>query len=167
MPSRNNAPHLLEAHLTQFVRAPIERVYAAYIDPAVMPKWMGIKAVTGVSGPLDRPGTTFIEVIFGPYRPRTEVLAAEPPTQHEMGARSIGGIGWGWTARFAERDGGTEITLDEQVSFPRGLISGLLRRTQEGGRMERGARERLATFARLVEAEAGGGDIGGSHTTRI
>ena len=31
------------------------------------------------------------------------------------------------------------------------LISGLLRRTQEGGRLERGTRQRLATLAGLVE----------------
>ena len=167
MPTPGDAPHLLEAHLNQFVAAPIERVYAAYIDPAVMPKWMGIKAVTHLSGPLDRPGTTFVEVIFGPHRPRTEVLAAQRPVLHETGGRSIRGIAWRWTMRFAEQEGGTQITFDEQVMFPAGLISGLLRRTQEGGRMERGARRRLQMFAHLVESGPEGGDIGGSHTTRI
>jgi len=143
----------VRASVKQFVHAPIERVYAAYVDPGVMPKWMGIKAITDVSGPLDRPGTTFVEVVFGPYRPRTEVLAADPPVLHDMGGRSIRGIGWRWTARFAEKDEGTEIAFDAEVRFPPGLISGLLRRTQEGGRMERGTRQRLATFARLVEAD--------------
>ena len=143
----------LAAHTDQFVRAPIERVYAAYVDPAVMPKWMGIKGVTNVTGALDRPGTTFTEVVYGPYRPRAEVLAAEPPVLHAMGGRSIRGISWRWTARFSARDGGTQIALDEEVVFPAGLISGLLRRSQEGGRMERGARQRLATFAKLVEAD--------------
>jgi uncharacterized protein YndB with AHSA1/START domain len=142
----------MQARITQLVRAPIERVYAAYVDPALMPKWMGIKAITEVSGPLDRPGTTFVEVVYGPYRPRTQVLAAEPPVLHERGGQSMGGISWRWSARFAEKEGGTQITLDEEVTFPAGLISGLLRRSQEGGRMERGTQERLAAFARLVEA---------------
>lgn len=142
----------LGVRITQVVRAPIERVYAAYVDPALIPKWRGIKAVTDMSGPPDRPGTTFVEVVYGPYRPRTEVFAAEPPVLHGMGGRSIRGIGWRWTARFAVKDDGTEITLDEEVRFPAGLISGLLRRSQEGGRMERGTRERLAKFAKLVEA---------------
>lgn len=145
----------LGVRITQFVRAPVERVYAAYVDPALMPKWMGIKAVTDASGPLDRPGTTFLEVVYGPYRPRTEVLAAEPPVLHDMGGRGPVGIEWRWTARFAVKDDGTEITLAEEVRFPAGLISGLLRRTQEGGRMERGTRARLATFATLVEAGGG------------
>ena len=152
--THENAGRSLREQISQLVRAPIERVFAAYVDPAFMPKWMGIKTVTQLSGPLDRPGTTFAEVVFGPYRPRTAGLAAERPILHEMGARSIGGIGWRWTARFAEKDGGTEITLDEQLVFPRGLFSGLLRRTQEGGCMERGARQRLTRFAGLVEAGA-------------
>ena len=138
-------------HINQFVRAPIQRVYAAYVDPALMPKWMGIKKVTNASGPLDRPGTTFVEVVFGPYRPRTEVMAAEPPVLHDMGGRAFRGIQWRRTARFAVKDDGTEITLDTEVTFPAGLISGLLRRSQEGGRMERGTRQRLAAFAKLVE----------------
>jgi uncharacterized protein YndB with AHSA1/START domain len=147
-----NEGQVLRAHIDQFVRAPIQRVYASYVDPALMPKWMGIKAITDASGPLDRPGSTFVEVVYGPYRPRTEVLAAEPPVLHDMGGRAIRGIVWRWTAHFAVKDEGTEITFDEAVRFPAGLIAGLLRRSQEGGRMERGTRERLATFARLVEA---------------
>src|SRR3990170_4229506 len=147
-----SAHAVLRAHINQFVRAPIERVYAAYADPALMPKWTGVKAIINASGPLDRPGTTFVEVVFGPYRPRTEVLAADPPVLHGMGSRAVRGIERRWTAHFAVKDDGTEITLDTETRFPAGLISGLLRRSQEGGRMERGTRERLATFARLVEA---------------
>jgi uncharacterized protein YndB with AHSA1/START domain len=149
---KENMPQSIGAHIDQFVRAPIERVYAAYVDPALMPKWMGIKAITDASGPLDRAGTTFVEVVFGPYRPRTEVLAAEPPVLHDMGGRSIRGIGWRRTTRFSVKDEGTEISVDTEARFPAGLISGFLRRSQEGGRMERGTRARLATFARLVEA---------------
>ena len=150
--SDQNVPQPLGAHFDQFVQAPIERVYAAYVDPALMPKWMGIKAVTDASGPLDRPGTTFVEVVYPFHRPRAEVLAAEPPVLHDMGGRSIRGIEWRWIARFAEKDAGTQIAFDEEVRFPAGLISGLLRRSQEGGRMERGARALLAKFAKLVEA---------------
>ena len=149
----------IAAHVEQFVRAPIQHVYAAYVDPLLMTKFMGVKAITKASGPLDRTGTTFTEVVYRFRRPRTEVLAAEPPVLHEMGG-SVVGIRWRWTSRFAAKDDGTLITLDEEVRFPGGLISGLLRRTQEVGRMEQRIREGLATFARLVEAgktDAGGG----------
>ena len=141
----------IRAHVDQFVRAPIERVYAAFIDPALMPKWMGIKKVINASGPLDRAGTTFTEVVYPFHRPRTKVLATEPPVLHDMGG-SVVGIRWRWTSRFAARDDGTVITIDEEVRFPGGLISWLLRRDQEVVRMEQRARGRLATFAKLVEA---------------
>src|SRR3990172_281808 len=78
----------LRVHFNQFAEAPIERVYAAYIDPALLSTLMGLKAITDVSGPLDRPGATFVGVVFGPYRPRSEVLAAEaagPPPQGGAG----------------------------------------------------------------------------------
>ncbi|HKY88398.1 MAG TPA: SRPBCC family protein [Candidatus Limnocylindrales bacterium] len=142
----------LRVHFNQFVQAPIERVYAAYIDPALLSTLMGLKAITDVSGPLDRPGATFVGVVFGPYRPRSEVLAAEAPVLHDMGGQAGLGMGWRWTARFAEKDDGTEITFDSEARFPGGLISGLLRRSQEGGRMERGTRDRLVKFAKLVES---------------
>jgi uncharacterized protein YndB with AHSA1/START domain len=138
------------AHVEQFVRAPIQRVYAAYVDPVLMTKFMGIKAITKATGPLDRTGTMFTEVVYPFHRPRTEVLAAEPPVLHDMGG-SVVGIRWRWTSRFAAKDDGTVITLDAEVKFPGGPINWLLRRTQEVRRMEQRTRERLATFAALVE----------------
>ena len=139
------------AHVEQFVRAPIQRVYAAYVDPVLMTKFMGIKAITKATGPLDRTGTMFTEVVYPFHRPRTEVLAAEPPILHDMGG-SVVGIRWRWTSRFAAKDDGTVITLDTEVKFPGGPISWLLRRDQEVVGMERRTRERLAVFARLVES---------------
>jgi hypothetical protein len=121
------------------------------VDPVFMTKLMDIKAITKATGPLDRTGTRFTEVVYPFHRPRTEVLAAEPPVLHDMGG-SVIGIRWRWTSRFAAKDDGTVITIDEEVRFPGGLISWLLRRDQEVVHMEQRARERLATFARLVEA---------------
>jgi hypothetical protein len=93
-----------------------------------------------------------VGVVFGPYRPRSEVLAAEPPVLHEMGGRTLLEFGYRWTARFAEKDDGTEITFDAEVRFPAGLIGRWVRRSEGGGRMELGMRQRLAKFAKLVEA---------------
>ncbi len=144
--------HSVRASVKRFVRAPIERVYAAYVDPAVLPKWMGIHAITDASGPLDRAGTTFTEVVFGPYRPRTEVPAAEPPTLHEIAGRTFLGLGYRWTTHFAEKDDGTEVTLDAEAILP-GLAGRLARRYLIGGGMEERTQRRLATFAQLVEAQ--------------
>ena len=80
------------------------------------------------------------------------MLAAEPPVLHEMGGRILRAFGWRWTARFAEVDGGTQITFDTETTLPAGLIGRWARRSQEGGRMEPGIRQRLAEFAKLVEA---------------
>jgi uncharacterized protein YndB with AHSA1/START domain len=148
----DSADQYERVRFNQFVRAPIQRVYAAYIDPTLMAKWMGLRAITDVSGPLDRTGATFVGVVFGPYRPRSEVLAAEPPVLHEMGGRTLLEFGYRWTARFAEKDDGTEITFDAEVRFPAGLIGRWVRRSEGGGRMELGMRQRLAKFAKLVEA---------------
>jgi uncharacterized protein YndB with AHSA1/START domain len=141
----------VRASVKQFVRAPIERVYAAYVDPAVLPTWMGIQAIIDASGPLDRAGTTFTEVVFGPYRPRDEVLAAEPPTFHDMTGRTLFGLGYRWTTHFVEKDDGTEITLDAEAILP-GRVGRLFRLTVSGETMERRTRSRLAAFADLVEA---------------
>ena len=141
----------VRASVKRFVRAPIERVYAAYVDPAVLPKWMGIQAITNMSGPLDRPGSRFTEVVFGPYRPRSEVLAAEPPTLHDMTGRTFLGLGYRWTTHFAEKDEGTEITLDAEAILP-GLVGRLVRRSLSAEEMERRTRGRLAAFADMVEA---------------
>lgn len=143
--------HSVGASVQQFVRAPIDRVYAAYVDPAVLPRWMGIQAIIDASGPLDRPGTTFTEVVFGPYRPRDEVLAAEPPTLHDMTGRTVLGLGYRWTTHLAEKDGGTEVTLDAEAILP-GLVGGMFRRSLAGGAMRRRTQRRLAAFADLVEA---------------
>ncbi len=143
--------HSVRASVTQLVRAPIERTYAAYIDPAVLPTSMGIQAVTDLSGPLDRPGTTFIEVVFGPYRPRSKVDAAEPPTLHDMTGRTAFGLGYRWTTRSAEEDGGTEVTLDAEAILP-GVVGWLIRRSLSAGAMRRRTQRRLAAFADIVEA---------------
>jgi hypothetical protein len=141
----------VRASIKQFVRAPIERVYAAYVDPAVLPRWMGIQTITHLSGPLDRPGTTFTEVVFGPYRPRSEVLAADPPRLHEMAGRTFLGLGYRWSTHFAERDDGTDVSLDAEAILP-GLVGRLFRRSLAGGSMDRSMQRRLAVFADLVEA---------------
>ena len=149
--------HSVRVSVQQFVGAPIERVYAAWVDPALMPRWMGLQAITDASGPLDRPGTTFTEVVFGPYRPRSEVLAAKPPTLHDMTGRTFLGLGYRWTARFAETHAGTEVTLDAEAILPAHFLGRLVRRSLAGGAMERRTQRRLAAFADLVEAALANG----------
>jgi hypothetical protein len=144
----------LRANASRHVRAPIELAYAAYVDATGLARWMNVKAIVDRTGPLDVPGTRFRAAVYGPYRPIVEVLAVDRPFLHEMGGEGVFGIDWRWSARFVGQDGGTVVTLEEEAFFPAGLISGWLRGTQDGGRMERAAVRRLATFAEAVEAEA-------------
>jgi hypothetical protein len=144
--------HAERASVTRSIGASIGEVYAAYVDPELLPRWMGIKAITDLSGPLDQAGTTFTEVVFGRYRSRSEVVAAEPPIQHVMTGRNFLGLGYRWTTHFAEKDGSTDVTLDAEAILP-GPLGRLFRRflTSEG--MRRRMEGRLAVFASLVETK--------------
>jgi uncharacterized protein YndB with AHSA1/START domain len=142
--------HSVRVSVKQLVRAPIEHVYAAYVDPAVLPRWMGIRTITDLSGPLDRPGTRFVEVVFGPYRPRSEVLAAEPPSLHEMVGRTFLSLGYRWTAHFVDQGESTEVTLDAEAILP-GLAGRFARRFLVGSGMEERMQRRLTVFSALVE----------------
>lgn len=133
------------------VRAPIERVYATWVDPDLMPEWMGGHPITVTSGPLDSPGATFREEIAGPYRPRSHVIAANPPVFHEMAGRGIFGLGFRWTTSFAEVPDGTDVTLEAAVILPLHPLGRAVRRLLKpvtiGSRIE----TRLASFAGSVE----------------
>jgi len=138
----------------QYVAAPIERVYAAYVDPALMPTWMGVQKIVGISGPLDRAGTTFVEVVFGSWwRFRAEVLRADPPILHEMAGRAPLATMYRWLARFAPEGEGTRVTL-ETGSRAFGALDPLAERifARSG---ESQARRHLATFAALAEGAPG------------
>jgi len=136
--------------IDQYVAAPIERVYATYVDPALMPRWMELQAVTDMSGPLDRPGTRFTQVVFGWWwRFHTEVLRVEPPTLHEMAGRAPLWTSYRWLARFAPEGEGTRITL-ETSSRAFGALDPFAERIF--ARAGEDAGRHLATLAALAEA---------------
>lgn len=135
--------------IDQVVAAPIEQVYAAYVDPALMPQWMELQAVIDLTGPLDRAGTRFTQVYRGQWRFRTEVVRAEPPTLHEIVGRAPLGTTYRWLARFASEGGGTRVTVefDTRVFGPLDpLVHRSLARSAESQ-----VRRHLATFAALAE----------------
>jgi uncharacterized protein YndB with AHSA1/START domain len=139
--------------IDQYVAAPIERVYAAYVDPALMPTWLELQSVIEITGPLDRAGTRFTQVFWGRWRFRTEVLRAEPPTLHEMAARAPLGTTYRLLARFAPEGYGTRVTLDLELRLFHPLdrlAEPLLARSAESQ-----IRRHLATLAALVEAIPG------------
>ena len=135
----------------RLVRAPLERVYAAWIDPDLMPRWMGGHRITTTGGRLDRPGATFREEIAGPYRPRGQVIAATPPTAHELTGRGIFGLGYRWKTTFTAVPGGSEVQLDGAVILPLHPIGRAMRRLMNPTTVASRLEHRLALFARAVE----------------
>jgi len=137
--------------LEQHVAAPIDRVYAAYVDPELMPRWMELRAIADLSGALDRAGTTFLQVVNGPWRFRTEVIRAEAPEVHEMAGRAPFGTNFTWLTRFEPDRDGTRVILESQ-SRAFGFLDPLAERLF-GASAKDQARRHLATLAALVEAE--------------
>ena len=144
------ADHSIRTLVTRTVDAPRPRVYAAYTDPAVLSRMMGIRAIVGATGPLDRAGTTFTEHVFGPYRPRSRLLSAVPPRLHDMTGTTFFGLGYRWIAQFTEVDGSTQVTIEAEVILP-GIVGRFFRSLMTAGAVRRRMQRRLATFAQLVE----------------
>lgn len=135
--------------IEQFVAAPIERVYATYVDPTPMPTWMELQAVTDLTGPLDRAGTQFTQIYLGWWRFRAEVLNAQPPILHEMAGRAPLATSYRWLARFAPEGDGTRVIL-ETDSRAFGWLDPLAEKVFARS-AEADARRHLANLAALAE----------------
>jgi uncharacterized protein YndB with AHSA1/START domain len=154
---RRLAKAMRKLTIDRYVAAPIERVYAAYVDPALMPTWMELRAVIDMTGPLDRAGTRFTQVVFGWWWSfRAEVLRAEPPTLHEMTGRGPVATSYRWLARFAPEGDGTRVTVqfDTRVF---GRLNPLAERVFARSGESQASRH-LATLAALAEARPGAAD---------
>jgi hypothetical protein len=140
-------------HIAQAIPRPVADVWARYVDPEAMRVWMELRAVKDLDGPLDRAGTHFVQVFFGPYRFHSEVLRSEPPSLHEMSGRGPLGTSYRWTTRFNEVEGGTEMATELEVGMPGGIIGWLGRLwAGSGDRPPADIRRSFAKFARLVES---------------
>ena len=136
--------------IDQYIGAPIERVYAAYVDPALMPKWMELQEVIDVSGPLDRAGASFTQVFRGRWRFRTEVVRANPPVLHEMAGRAPLATTYRWLTHFASEGQGTRVTV-ESSSRAFGVLDPIAQQVF-GASSLASLRRHLADLAALVEA---------------
>ena len=117
-----------DVRVAELVHAPPEQVWAAQIDGPGIAEWFpGARSVQDISGPLDRPGTTYT-VRFNPLmRSRVEVTEVEPPLMHTRvwNARPLGTRGRA-TVFMHPEDGGTRVDLDVQYELPLGPVGRLL-----------------------------------------
>lgn len=104
------------------IRATPEQVYRAFTDPALIVDWMDGTGVIDATGPLDRPGSRYTFVVWGPWRFRTHIVRAEPPLLHEISGRGPLGAWYRMVATLAGDDGSTELDLLTEYTVPLGPI---------------------------------------------
>jgi uncharacterized protein YndB with AHSA1/START domain len=147
-------PHV---RVTAFVDAPHEQVWAAHVDGPAIPEWFpGVRAVDAISGPLDRPGTSYVLRFNRLVRSRVEVLEAEPPVMHtrRWDARPFGSYGTA-TLLLRPEEGGTHVDLDVTYGLPLGPLGRLLEGiTTVRRRAARDMRRELQAFGMFAQRRA-------------
>jgi hypothetical protein len=104
------------------IRATPEHVFRAFTDPALVVDWMDGTGVINVTGPLDRPGSRYTFVVWGPWRFRTVVGRVEAPHLHEISGIGLLGSAYRMVATLTARDGGTDLELLTEYTMPLGAL---------------------------------------------
>jgi uncharacterized protein YndB with AHSA1/START domain len=132
------------------VDAPPEQVFDLWTDLPRMGEWVGgVTAVSDISGPIDRVGTTYV-VHFGPVQSPTEVLDVERPRRFatRFGSWVLRGTS---STTFAPDGAGTRVTQEFETI---GRISAISSWLFSRGSYEGSFRGELEKFGRIAEREA-------------
>lgn len=108
--------------ITRQIPAPPERVFRAFTEPALVADWMDGTGVIDATGPLDVPGTRYTFVVWGPWRFRSEVIRAQPPSLHVVEGRGPLGAWYRLTATLTPNAGGTTFELLTEYTVPFGAL---------------------------------------------
>jgi hypothetical protein len=104
------------------VAATREQVFRAFTDPSFVADWMDGTGVVDVSGPLDKPGSRYTFVVWGPWRFRSEVLHVDKPRMHEVAGRGPLGSSYRMVATLQPSEDGTELDLLTEYTVPLGPL---------------------------------------------
>ncbi len=143
----------MRTHLTIAMDAPPARVFAAYTNPDLVPRWRpAIAEITDVSGPMERVGTTFVTRYRGRVpASRGRVVESRFPHRHTIAGR--GAVSYTADVRLAEAAGATELTFDLEVQAPGGPLGRLAERLFIARKLERETQAEFARLKALVEQE--------------
>lgn len=104
------------------IRATAEQVFRAFTEPALVADWMDGTGVIDATGPLDRAGTRYTFVVWGPWRFRTEVTRVDWPRVHEITGHGPLGAWYRMVATLTRADGETDLDLLTEYRVPFGPI---------------------------------------------
>jgi uncharacterized protein YndB with AHSA1/START domain len=139
-------------HVSTFVAAPAERVFAEWTDVDRFHEWIGgVTHVTDRVGSIDEVGSRYT-VWFGRMASPTEILEVERP-QHlrtRFGSAILKGES---DVTFAAEGEGTRI---HQVFQTRGFVSAIFARIFATGSYQGSFRGELDRFRDLVESDPRG-----------
>ena len=133
------------------IEAPVDHVWAYFIDMSNWEDWMPRRKTSDVSGPLDTVGTTYVQstrLMGFEMKWTTEVVEVEP--QQLIHVHSDYGP-MDNTYRFEPSGEATDLVFDSDYEIP-GRMPGFLKDLMIKGMVERQHRKILAGFKALAEA---------------
>jgi uncharacterized protein YndB with AHSA1/START domain len=109
-----------------WIDASPEKVFDVYTDINRLPEWqVGVRKLSDVTGPGDRPGTTYA-VRYGPFASRSEVLESQRPSRLVTRTSGVFGLRARGASALVPEGGGTRLTIEYETTWPLRWLGRLL-----------------------------------------